>query len=117
MDGNIVFEPVPAAVAAVKTNPAAIAEHLPVLLAMDYAEFYSGTQEERMLKYHVAWSVAYFLQVGAPEVRFQPFRNLRSDMLKALLRTRRSEEAAKIVLTDELQKELISEWLSFWKRN
>lgn len=117
MDGNIAFDLVPAAVAAVKSNPAAIAEQLPDFLSMDYAEFYSGTQEERVLKYHIAWSIAYFLQTGAPEVRFQPFRNLRSDMLKALLRTRRRDEASKAVLTDELQKELISEWLSFWKRH
>ena len=116
MDGNIVFDLVPAAVNAVKASPVAIAEQLSDFLSMDYAEFYSGTQEERTLKYHIAWSVAYFLQVGAPDVRFQPFKNLRSDMLKALLRTRRRDEALKSVLADEMRKELISEWLAFWKR-
>lgn len=116
MDGNIVFDPVSAAVAAVKSNPAAVAEQLPAFLAMDYAEFYSGTQEERILKYHIAWSIAYFLQVGAPEVRFQPFKDLRRDLLSALVRTRSRDEASKAVISEQLQKELIAEWLSFWKR-
>ena len=116
MDGNIVFDPVPAAVVAVKSNPAAVAEQLPSFFAMDYAEFYSGTQEERILKYHIAWSLAYFLQVGAPEVRFQPFKDLRRDLLSALVLTRRRDEASKAVLTEQVQNDLIAEWLSFWKR-
>ena len=116
MDGNIVFDAVPSAVAAIKANPVAIANKLAVLFEMDYADFYSGTPEERSLKYNIAWSVAYFLQIGAPEVRFQPFKNLRSDMLSALVRTRSRIEASKAVLTDEMVKELRAEWLSFWKR-
>lgn len=116
MDGNILFEPVPAAVAAIKANPAAIAEQLPALFDMDYADFYSGTTQERALKYHIAWSVAYFLQIGAPEVRFQPFKDLRSDLLHALVRTRSRSEASKAVLTGEMQKQLVAEWLYFWKR-
>ena len=115
MDGNIVFDPVPAAVAAVKSNPAAVAEQLPAFFAMDYDEFYSGTQEERILKYHIAWSVAYFLQVGAPKVRFQPFRDVRSGLLKALVRSRNRNEAVKAVVNGEIQQALIAEWLSFWK--
>ena len=116
MDGNIVFDTVSVAVATIKANPTAVAGQLPALFAMDYAEFYSGTPEERTLKYHLAWSVAYFLQIGAPKVRFKPFKNLRSDMLSALLRTRSRIEASKAVLTDEMVKELTAEWLSFWKR-
>lgn len=117
MDGNIVFDAIPAAVAAIKANPAAVAGQLPAFFAMDYADFYSGMAEDRVLKYHIAWSVAYFLQVGAPEVRFQPFKNLRSDLLDALVRTRNRMEASNAVLTDGVVKELVSEWLSFWKRN
>ena len=116
IDGNIVFELIPEAVAAVKSNPAALAEYLPDVFAMDYADFYSGTSEERVLKYHVAWSIAYFLQVGAPEVRFQPFKDLRSDLLKVLVRTRRHDEANSIVLSEQMRKSLIEEWLSFWRK-
>ena len=115
LDGNIAFDVVPDAVAAIKSNPSEIADWLPAFLEMDYPEFYSGSNEERVLKYHVAWSVAYFLQVGAPQVRFQPFKNLRSDMMKALVRTRRRDEAVKAVFTGEVQQKLVDCWLSFWK--
>jgi hypothetical protein len=116
LDGNVVFDPAPDAVAAIKANPSEIAEYLPKLLMMDYSEFYSGSNDERILKYHIAWSIAYFLQIGAPEVRFQPFKNFRSDIMEALVRTRRRDEAMKAVLTDEMQRDLIAEWLSFWKK-
>ena len=116
MDGAIVFDPVPAAVAAIKADSAAMAEFLPDLFAMDYREFYSGSDEERMLKYHLAWSVAYFIEIGAPDVRFQPFKNLRCDLMKALVRTRDRNEASKKVLTGQMQEDLVAEWLSFWKK-
>ena len=117
LDGEIVFDVVPDAVAAIKPNPSEIAEFLPSFFEMDYPDFYSGSSEERIFKYHIAWSVAYFLQVGAPKVRFQPFKNLRADLMKALVRTRRRDEAVKAVIADEMQKELIAEWLSFWKKH
>ena len=116
MDGEIVFDAVSDAVAAIKSKPLEIAEFLSAFFDMDYPEFYSGDGEERVMKYHIAWSIAYFLQVGAPEVRFQPFRNLRSDLLKELVRTRRRDEAVKSALSGEMQRELIAEWLSFWKK-
>jgi hypothetical protein len=116
LDGNVVFDAVPEAVAVVKSNPSEIADYLPAFFSIDYSEFYSGSNDERMLKYHIAWSVAYFLQVGAPEVRFQPFKNLRADLMRALVSTRRRDEAMKAVLTEQVQKDLIAEWLYFWKR-
>jgi hypothetical protein len=117
MDGAIVFDPVPAAVAAVKADLASMAEFLPYLFAMDYQEFYSGSDEERMLKYHLAWSVAYFIEIGAPEVRFKPFENLRRDLMKFLVSTRDRKEASKKVLTAQMQEDLVAEWLSFWKKH
>ena len=81
-----------------------------------YPEFYSGTDEERRLKYQLAWSVAYFLQIGAPKVRFQPFKNLRADIMSATVRTKSRDEAMRTVLTDEMRKDLIAEWSAFWKR-
>ncbi|MBO5941463.1 MAG: hypothetical protein J6R18_09750 [Kiritimatiellae bacterium] len=117
MDGNVVFDPVPEAVAAIKENPSAVAEYLPEFFALDYRDFYSGSHEDRALKYHIAWSIAYFLQVGAPEVRFQPFKNLRSDLMKALVETRRRDEATDIALASGLRDELISRWLTFWQKH
>ena len=49
-------------------------------------------------------------------MRFQPFKDLRRDLLSALVLTRRRDEASKAVLTEQVQNDLIAEWLSFWKR-
>ena len=116
MDGNMLFDPLEDAVAAIKAAPAEIAEYLPEFLEMDYPDFYAGSHEDRTLKYGIAWSIAYFLQVGAIDVRFQPFKSFRADMLKALVRTRSRSEALKSVLTEDLKEELIDQWLAFWKR-
>lgn len=42
---------------------------LPTLFRMNYEEFYAGTDEERRLKYRLAWSVAVFLEKGQPKKR------------------------------------------------
>ena len=116
MDGNIQFDLDPEASPMIHANAKVLVESLPALFAMDYPEFYAGTAEERQLKYHLAWSLAYFLQIGAPDVRFQPFKNLRADLMKEIVRTQSRRDAMRIVLTDEMRKELISEWLAFWLR-
>lgn len=117
MDGNVVFDLNPDAVQTIKLDVSALQEPLLDLLEMDYPEFYDGTSEERQLKYHLAWSMAYFLQVGAPKVRFQPFKSLRSDLMEATVRSRRRDEAMRTVMNDGLRKDLVAEWLSFWKKN
>ena len=116
MDGRIVFDAVPEAVAAVKPDAESLAGQLPALFAMDYPDFYSGDSGERELKYHLAWSVAFFLQTGAPDVRFQPFKNLRADMMRELVRTRDRNAASRTVLSGEMEKDLVDEWLAFWRR-
>ena len=115
-DGNPVFELDHEAVQAIKGDIASLAEFLPALLDMDYPEFYAGNNEERRLKYQLAWSLAYFLQIGAPKVRFQPFKTLRADLMREAVRTRSRNEATRIVLTDEVRKDLLAEWHAFWKR-
>ena len=114
--GSPVFDPDPEAVQVIKGDTAAFAEYLPALLDMDYPEFYAGSGEERRLKYQLAWSLAYFLQIGAPKVRFQPFKHLRFDLMRETIRTKNRNEAARIVLTEEMRKDLIAEWSAFWKR-
>ena len=116
MDGAPVFELDPEAVQAIKGAIAALAGFLPTLLDMDYPDFYAGTGEERRLKYQLAWSLAYFLQTGAPKVRFQPFKNLRADLMRETVRLKNRDEAARTVLTDEMRKDLIAAWSAFWKR-
>ena len=73
-------------------------------------------QEEIAAKYRLAWSIAYFLEVGAPQMRFRPFENLRADYLKALVRTHSMREATAEVLDGEAREEFVAAWLDFWKR-
>lgn len=115
IDGRLVLDIDRAAAAAIGSNVAALAELLPALLAMDYEEFYAGSDEERRMKYRLAWSLAYFLQVGAPEVRHQPFSNLRRDLMRSLVRTRRRGDTMREVMNGEMTELLVKEWVKFWK--
>ena len=93
-----------------------LAEVLPGVLAMDYEAFYSGTDLERRVKYRLAWSIAVFLEKGAPEVRFQPFKHLKRDYVAALLKTQdmRAATSAAFKTKDGL-KEFVADWKKFWK--
>jgi hypothetical protein len=92
------------------------AELIPLLLKMNYTEFYAGTDAERRLKYRLAWSIAYFLEKGAPLVRFQPFATLRTDYINAVLRTHDRDAATDAAFgSDERLKLFISEWKRFWQ--
>jgi len=115
-NGELVFDRDMQAAAYVQQYAAELAQYIPTVLEMDYPAFYDGTQEEIAAKYRLAWSIAYFLEVGAPDVRFRPFENLRADYLKALVRTRSMHEATAEVLDDETREEFIAAWLDFWKR-
>lgn len=94
-----------------------LAEALPSLFEMDHEAFYSGTPEEIGIRYRLAWSVAYFLEVGAPKLRFQPYRNLRADYVSALVKTGSGLKATRQVLGDEKSRdEFVAAWLAFWRK-
>ena len=114
--GEVVFDLDPAAAAYVHECAADIAAILPTFMRMGYEAFYDGTQDEIATRYRIAWSLAYFLEVGAPKVRFKPFANLRADYVKALIYTRSMDEADRTVFTDEFRAKFITAWLDFWKR-
>ena len=114
--GKVVFERHAEAAAYVQSYAADLAAILPSFLSLNYAEFYDGTQDEIAARYHLAWSLAYFLEVGAPDVRFQPFANTRRDYVKALIDTRSTADADRMVFNEELRKQFIAAWLDFWKR-
>ncbi len=113
--GAIVFDRDVQAAAYVQQYAAELAQYMPAVLEMDYPAFYDGTQEEIAAKYRLAWSIAYFLEVGAPQVRFRPFERLRADYLKALVRTHSMREATAEVLDGEAREEFVAAWLDFWK--
>ena len=98
------------------TDLVACADALTSVMAMDYDEFYAGTDEERRLKYRIALSIAYFLEKGAGEVRFQPFKDVKRDYVKALLSTKDMRKATESAFKDKDTLELfVREWTKYWK--
>ena len=93
-----------------------LADLIPALLKMDYADFYAGTDDERRTKYRLAWSLAQFIEKGAPNVRFAPFANLKKDYVAALLQTREMSAATDAAFgSDDKLKLFITEWKKFWE--
>jgi len=93
----------------------ALAAMLPSVMGMDYEAFYAGTDLERRLKYRIAWSIAYFIENGAPKVRFQPFKNLKRDYVAALVKTKSMSAATAAAFgSEEKLSEFVSEWKKFW---
>ncbi len=91
------------------------AKAIPAILGMDYEQFYAGTGEERRIKYRIAWSIAVFIEKGAPLVRFEPFKDLKRDYIAALLKTKDMREATVAAFGSSSRlKDFIAEWLKFW---
>lgn len=93
-----------------------LATALPAIFAMDYKQFYDGTDAERRKKYRLAWSIAVFIEKGAPLVRFAPFKDLKRDYVEALLKTHDMREATDAAFgsADKLAH-FVTEWKRFWK--
>ncbi|MBO7483152.1 MAG: hypothetical protein J6U17_04630 [Kiritimatiellae bacterium] len=98
-----------------RPDPKALAPLLPLVFAMDYRAFYSGTDEERALKYRLAWSVAVFIEKGADKVRGRPFANLKRDYVAALIRTQDMLKATAAAFGSErAMDDFVDEWVRFW---
>ena len=117
-DGALAFARDARAAAYVRAYAPDLAEALPALFEMDYRAFYDGTQEEVAAKYALAWSVAYFLEVGAPRLRFRPYAGLRAGYMKALVETRSMHAATRAVFGDEKGRDaFVAAWLAFWRES
>ncbi len=93
-----------------------LAEAIPAVLGCDYEQFYAGDSAARLLNYRLAWSIAVFLEKGAPKVRFAPFADLKRDYMDALLKTRDMRQATAAAFASKERMELfIREWKKFWK--
>lgn len=80
-----------------------------------HQQFYAGTLEDVKARYNLAWSLAYFLQVGAPKVRFQPFKDLRGDYIAELVANPKDPGSVfEHVFTRSKLDKLINEWVEFW---
>lgn len=115
--GRLVFECDVEYARFIKANLDALAEFMPSLLSMDYEAFYAGDQAAREAKYRLAWSMAYFLQIGAPEVRFRPFEGLRADYMESLIATRDGIRAVRAAMPEEMRRKFVDEWLAYWRKN
>jgi len=93
-----------------------VAEMIPAVLAMDYGEFYAGDDLERRLKYRIAWSIARFIEKGAPNVRFRPFAKMKSIYMETLLKTQSMRRATDAAFENaDFTAHFISEWKRYWK--
>ena len=94
-----------------------LAPTLPALMMMDYDEFYGGSDAARRMKYRLAWSIAVFIEKGAPEVRFRPFAKLKADYAEALLKSRSMRQAtlAALLGNEDKTKLFLDEWVKFWQ--
>ncbi len=94
----------------------AFAEMIPALMAMDYEQFYSGSDIERHIKYRLAWSIAYFLEKGAHKVLREPFKNVKRDYIASLLKNHDMQKAtADAFGSEENFKRFVAEWRKFWR--
>lgn len=91
-------------------------ELLPALFFLDYSQFYAGSDDDRRLKYTLAWSIAYFIENGAPELRFKPFKNLKRNYISALLETSDMKLATSAAFDGSPDKlaNFVAEWKKFW---
>ena len=91
---------------------------IPALLKLDYEHFYDDeTVLPRHLKYRLAWSIAVFIEKGARDVRFDPFKNLKRDYFAALLKTHDALQATDAAFVSEDKIRLFaSEWLKWWRK-
>lgn len=88
---------------------------LPSIFAKSYQEFYSTSDIERALNYRLAWSIAYFLEHGADEVRFKPFKDLKKRYFEKLIETLNMNAATAYAFENkENFEKFISEWQKFW---
>lgn len=92
------------------------AELIPALIGFDYGQFYEGSSTTRRINYRIAWSIAVFLEKGAPKIRFEPFADLKRDYIEALIKSRDMRKATAAAFSSTERLELfIQEWKKFWK--
>ena len=103
-------------VGGVEVDLDALHDALQALMSMNYAEFYPGTDAERRLKYRTAWSIAKFLEAGAPKVRFNPFKNYKKDYVRILIERRDPTRATfEVFGSEENFKKFAAEWKKYWE--
>ena len=90
---------------------------IPDFVKLDYTQFYDDeTLLGRNPKYRLAWSIAVFIEKGAPKVRFNPFKDLKRNYVETLLKTQDAKKATDAAFGSLDNMSLfVSEWLRWWK--
>lgn len=93
-----------------------LAPLLPAVMKMNLEQFYAGSDDERHLRYRLAWSIVWFLEKGADKVRFQPFKEVKRDYFMTLLATKDPIAAtAAAFQSSDLLVKFCDEWVRYWK--
>jgi hypothetical protein len=102
-----------------KDDLTSLAKCIPGLLRLDYPQFYDDeTILGRHMKYRLAWSIAAFIENGAPKVRFNPFKDLKRNYVDTLLRTQDALKATDAAFGSKDNLDLfVSEWRRWWKEH
>jgi len=114
--GKVTLEEDEQKVALLLDNMETVTEMLPDLFRADYDGFYSGTSEQRQLKYAMAWGIVYYLQKVAPQERNTPFKALLPDLADALAETRKYPVANEQVLETIDMPVFQTNFSEFWLR-
>ena len=87
---------------------------LAALVRMDYESFYDGTDNDRLLKYSLAWGFTYFLHRGAPLVRNKPYAGILPTYLAALKETGSGTAATALAFEGVNFEALERDFRAFW---
>lgn len=97
-------------------NLPAVVRHIPAVLRMAPADFYTADDEDRRLNYTTAWSLVYFLRKGAPSRRLRTYAAIPDAYLDAL-RTAQNPAAATAAAFQSIDMERFqADFADFWKK-
>lgn len=97
-------------------NLEAATAQIPNLINADYPGFYGGTDADRNFKYALAWSVAYYLQKGAPQERNTPFKSILPTLAATLARTRSYQQATQDAFSKVDMSVFQENFREFWTK-
>jgi hypothetical protein len=112
--GKLVFEEDERSVRLLLDNLDALLPLLPDFMKTSYADFYAGTDEQRELKYALAWGLVYYLQKGVPTESKATAKTLLQTLGVELADTQDYAQAMERVLATLDMKSFQSSFKEFW---
>ena len=97
-------------------NLDAAAQNIPLLLAANYGQFYSGDAKQRHLNYSTAWGLIYFLRCGTSSGKTTAYAGILGNYRTALKETKDARMATEAAFKDVDMKALQSAFLDFWRK-